>query len=104
MTEALPSANPTEQATISQAEDRVSVAPNWKLVWWRFRKNKLAVVSAVVLIVFYAVVFFPDFFAAVTSEAPGTVRSLASPNHSAYGSSPMQTTAISPVILLPSAL
>jgi peptide/nickel transport system permease protein len=63
MTETLPSASPTEQATISQAEDRVSVAPNWKLVWWRFRKNKLAVVSAIVLIVFYAVVFVPAFFA-----------------------------------------
>ena len=67
MTEALPSAYPTDQATISQAEDRVSVAPNWKLVWWRFRKNKLAVVSAVVLIVFYAVVFVPDFFATLAT-------------------------------------
>ena len=28
------------------AEDRVSVASNWRLVWWRFRKHRLALVSA----------------------------------------------------------
>jgi peptide/nickel transport system permease protein len=63
MTEALPSASTMELEPISKAEDLVSVAPNWKLVWWRFRKNRLAVVSVVVLIIFYAVVFVPDFFA-----------------------------------------
>ena len=46
----------------SKDEERVSVASNWKLVWWRFRKNRLAVASAFVLIVFYAVVLVPDFF------------------------------------------
>ena len=63
MTEALPGASTKGLAPTSKAEDLVSVAPNWKLVWWRFRKNRLAVVSAVVLIVFYAVVFVPAFFA-----------------------------------------
>lgn len=63
MTEALPAASAVDQTTISQAEDRVSVASNWKLVWWRFRKNRLAVAAAIVLIVFYVVVFVPAFFA-----------------------------------------
>lgn len=53
----------------SQAEERVSVASNWKLVWWRFRKNKLAVVSALVLIMFYIIVLVPDFFATQDPEA-----------------------------------
>jgi peptide/nickel transport system permease protein len=44
------------------AEDRIAVASNWKLVWWRFRKHRLAVFSAVVLAVFYLVVLCPDFF------------------------------------------
>ena len=48
---------------VSKAEERVSVASNWQLVWWRFRKNRLAVFSAAVLILFYIVVLFPDFFA-----------------------------------------
>ncbi len=53
----------------SKAEDRVSVASNWQLVWWRFRKNKLAIVSAIVLMLFYLVVLLPDFFATQDPEA-----------------------------------
>jgi peptide/nickel transport system permease protein len=52
----------------SQAEERVSVASNWQLVWWRFRKNKLAVIAGVVLILFYIVVLIPDFFATQDPE------------------------------------
>jgi peptide/nickel transport system permease protein len=84
MNEALPGAYPTESATISQAEDRVSVAPNWKLVWWRFRKNKLAVVSAVVLIVFYAVVFFPDFFATLPPHETSAKQAFIPPQRIAF--------------------
>ncbi len=52
-----------------QAEDRVSVASNWQLVWWRFKKNRLALLSAGVLILFYVVVIIPDFFATQDPEA-----------------------------------
>jgi peptide/nickel transport system permease protein len=51
-----------------ETADRVSVASNAQLVWWRFRKNKLAVVSAVILCLFYIVVLFPDFFATQDPE------------------------------------
>ncbi len=53
----------------SRAEDRVSVASNWQLVWWRFRKNRLAVIAAIVLILFYVVVLIPEFFAIQDPEA-----------------------------------
>ena len=53
----------------SKAEDRVSVASNWQLVWWRFRKNRLAVFSAIVLIIFYVIVLVPDFFSTQDPEA-----------------------------------
>ena len=59
---------------VSQAEERVSVASNWKLVWWRFRKNRLALSSAVVLLVFYVVVLFPGFFANQDPEATEAFR------------------------------
>ncbi len=68
MSEALPAASPQEIIPRSAAEDRVSVAPNWKLVWWRFRKNKLALASAVILILFYLVVLAPSFFATVDPQ------------------------------------
>ncbi|HUV14847.1 MAG TPA: ABC transporter permease, partial [Acidobacteriota bacterium] len=58
-----------EESLEAQVEERVSVASNWKLVWWRFRKNRLAVVSAVVLIFFYMVVLVPEFFSTQDPEA-----------------------------------
>jgi peptide/nickel transport system permease protein len=50
------------------AEDRIAVASNWKLVWWRFRRHHLAVFSAVVLVGFYLVVACPDFFSTQNPE------------------------------------
>ena len=47
----------------SVAEERVSVASQWQLMWWRFRKHRLAMGAAVVLIFFYTIVVFADFFA-----------------------------------------
>ncbi len=53
----------------STAEDRVAVASNWRLVWWRFRRHHLAMFSAGILILLYIVVLFPDFFATQNPEA-----------------------------------
>ena len=45
------------------------MASNWTLVWWRFRKHRLALVGAAVLAVLYLVVLFPDFFSTQDPEA-----------------------------------
>lgn len=50
------------------SEDRIAVASNWKLVWWRFRKHHLAMFSAVILAGFYLVVLCPDFFSTQSPE------------------------------------
>jgi peptide/nickel transport system permease protein len=44
-------------------EERIAVASNWQLVWWRFRRHRLALLSAGVLICLYIVVLCPSFFA-----------------------------------------
>ena len=49
-------------------EDRIAVASNWTLVWWRFRRHRLALVSAVVLLLMYIVVLVPDFFSTQNPE------------------------------------
>ncbi len=64
---------PTEQTgegllSASQEEERISIASNWTLVWWRFRKNKLAVISTAVLLFFVIIVLFPEFFATIDPE------------------------------------
>jgi peptide/nickel transport system permease protein len=43
--------------------DAVSVAPNWKLVWWRFKRHRLAVVSGFIVLSIAIVALFPAFFA-----------------------------------------
>ena len=55
-------------AASAVAEERIAVAPNWKLVWWRFRRHHLAMISAGLLILLYVVVLFPDFFATQDPE------------------------------------
>jgi len=64
--ETLAPTNQPEQPTptTQQSEaDRIMVATQWQLMWWRFRKHKLAMVAAVVLIFFYLIVIFADFLA-----------------------------------------
>jgi peptide/nickel transport system permease protein len=56
------------ESAASAAEDRISVASNWTLVWWRFRKHKLALVSAAILALLYLVVLCPDFFSTQDPE------------------------------------
>ena len=46
-----------------ELEERIFVASQWQLMWWRFRKHKLALVSAVVLGTLYILVIFAEFFA-----------------------------------------
>jgi peptide/nickel transport system permease protein len=57
-----------EGLLVTKEEERVSVASNWTLVWWRFRKNKLAVASTVILLFLVVIVLFPEFFATVDPE------------------------------------
>ncbi len=52
-----------EEEDLQKAGEKVYVAPPWKLMWWRFRKHRMALVCAGVLIVFYFVAIFCEFVA-----------------------------------------
>jgi peptide/nickel transport system permease protein len=67
----------TVEGTI--AEERVSVATQWQLMWWRFRKHRLALVSAVIIILFYFVVVFADFLAYADPQESSADRTLLAP-------------------------
>ena len=58
----------TETGAGKEAEDRVAVASNWRLVWWRFRRHHLAMASAGLLIFLYLIVLVPNFFATQDPE------------------------------------
>ncbi len=46
-----------------QAEEQIFVASQWQLMWWRFRKHRLALTAMAVLAVMYTVVIFAEFVA-----------------------------------------
>ena len=68
---------PQEQETV--AAQRIFVATQWQLMWWRFRKHKLAMLAAIVLILFYLAVIFADFLAYADPHKSEAQRSLLSP-------------------------
>ena len=44
-------------------DEEIFVAGQWRLMWWRFRKHRMAMVGAVFVILFYSVAVFADFLA-----------------------------------------
>ena len=60
-------------------EDRVSVASQGQLIWWRFRKHKLAVVSAILLLLLYLTTLFAEFFATADPLESEAFRGLIQP-------------------------
>lgn len=41
----------------------IEVASQWRLMWWKFRKHRLAVIGLIVVVLFYAVATFAEFVA-----------------------------------------
>jgi peptide/nickel transport system permease protein len=66
---------------VTEAEERISVAPQWQLMWWRFRKHKLALLSTALVVGFYLVVAFADFLAYSDPLASEAQRSLIAPQN-----------------------
>lgn len=74
-----PAGAPPVPGAASVRESRVFVASQWQLMWWRFRKHKVALASAVVVIGFYTVVLGADFLAYADPDASEAQRSLMPP-------------------------
>jgi peptide/nickel transport system permease protein len=51
----------SETMVAAEKESKVYVAPQWKLVWWKFRKHKLALFSGVIVILIYLAALFVEF-------------------------------------------
>jgi len=55
--------SPSDQELSQIAVDQLSEATQWHMVWVRFKRHRLAMVSAGILSFYVAVVFFADFIA-----------------------------------------
>ncbi|HQE91635.1 MAG TPA: ABC transporter permease [Anaerolineae bacterium] len=48
-----------------ESDVQVEVATQWQLMWWKFKKHKLAMFGGVVVLCFYLLALFAEFFAPV---------------------------------------
>jgi peptide/nickel transport system permease protein len=46
----------------------IEVASQWQLMWWKFRKHRLAVLGGIVVLLYYFIALFADFFAPVATN------------------------------------
>jgi peptide/nickel transport system permease protein len=67
MTQVLPEA--ARAGEPAPANVRRRTAKQWRLVWWRFRKHKLAMVGLVLTLGIYFVALFAEFLAPTTASA-----------------------------------
>jgi len=71
----LPAARPQQES----AEARIFVASQWQLVWWKFRKHKLAMASALIILLVYLVALFVEPIAPYQPDAFNPPRTYAPP-------------------------
>jgi peptide/nickel transport system permease protein len=64
---------------VSETEERIAVATQWQLMWMRFRKHRLAMVSLVVVVLFYLAAIFANFLAYADPFETEAYRSLMPP-------------------------
>lgn len=64
---------------LAAAEERISVATQWQLMWWRFKKHRMAMLSTGVVLLFYLVVLLAGFLAYADPLASEAQRSLLPP-------------------------
>jgi hypothetical protein len=42
---------------------QIAVASQWRLMWWKFKKHRLAMVSLIIIATMYTIAIFANFFA-----------------------------------------
>lgn len=57
-----------EEGRFAAEEEKIFVASQWQLMWWRFRKHKMAMISTAVMGLFYLVAIFCEFVAPYNPE------------------------------------
>jgi peptide/nickel transport system permease protein len=69
--------------TAQGGDERIYRATQWQLMWWQFRKHKLALAGVVILLVLYGVAIAPGAFAPADANArfPGYESSPPTPVH-----------------------
>jgi peptide/nickel transport system permease protein len=59
--------------------EAIYVAPDWKLVWWRFKKHRLALISGIVIIFIATIGLFPNFYSTLLPQESDQFRAFIPP-------------------------
>lgn len=57
---------------LSPEQERIFLASQWRLMWWKFLRHRLAVVSAIVLFIIYGTIPISEFLAPYASSTRNT--------------------------------
>lgn len=74
-----PSDTVPQDVPTNRAEEQIAVATQWQLMWWRFRKHKLAMIGGITLIIFYLIAVSADFLSYSDPDVSEAQRSLMVP-------------------------
>ena len=74
-----PPDSPLDRSATPQADERRYAAGQWRLMLWKFRRHRLALAGAVVVILFYAIAAFCEFLAPYTRDQIRVARAYAPP-------------------------
>ncbi|MFO1036152.1 MAG: ABC transporter permease [Geminicoccaceae bacterium] len=55
--------DPYETEKLTPEQERFYTASQWQLMWWRFKRHKLAVVSGAIILLFYVSIIITEFLA-----------------------------------------
>lgn len=55
--------DPRSIENLTPAQERLYLASQWKLMWWKFKRHKIAVASGIFLALMYLAVFISEFLA-----------------------------------------
>ncbi|MBV9219564.1 MAG: ABC transporter permease [Methylobacteriaceae bacterium] len=64
--------DPQSIERLSPEQETVYLASQWRLMWWRFRRHRVAVVSGVFLLVMYASIVITEFLAPYSLDTRNT--------------------------------
>ncbi len=57
---------------MTAAQERINRASQWRMMWWRFRRHRIAVVSGAVLLAFYVAILFCEILAPYALDTRNT--------------------------------
>ena len=60
--------NPMEVEKLSPEQEKFYMASQWRMMWWRLKRHKLAVWSGIVLLVLYTSILFSEVIAPMNTR------------------------------------